>query len=523
MNGSALVIGAGIAGMRTADELLKQDFKVFLLEGKPTIGGKMSQIDKMFPTNECATCTGLPQMLALTSNPNLTVLSFSSLLGVEGKPGDFTVRIVKKPRYVNPAKCTACTDCFPVCPVGNIPMEFSFGRGVSKAISFYSPFPPRKALINPDKCTYLTEGKCGDEEVPPCVKACKPEAIDFNQKPEEIAIKVGAIIIATGMEEEKGESLKKFGYGKLSNIFTALEYERLLSGLGPTSGVVKRDNGKEPQSVAWLVIDDKSPIAFMSAVSEAMGTLERHPDARVSIIYRNIGQMEDSYEDFFKKSKDLGVNYIQANVLGARQVADDKIAIDYSRGGGDNKTMEAGMLVLNVPLVPSRGTGELAERLEVKWDEEQLFNNKPGNDSLVKTSRGGIYVCGDAQKSKGIDASVLQACAAATNTGALLHEARNTETASPPKREMLSIGPEDEPKIVVVICRCGMNIAGLFDIEKLVEYTKALPYVEDDFGIEQERFRLEWVSASEGKRFAQVVNEMTEELKTLGPSMYKTT
>ena len=179
MKGSVLVVGSGPAGMRASNELLHQGFKVYLADEKPTIGGKMAQIDKMFYSNECATCTSLPLMLELTNNPNMTILAFTEIKSIEGTCGNFNVRVVKKPRYVDPKKCTACTDCFPVCPVGNIPMEFNFGRGNTKAIYFYSPFPPRKALINPEKCDFINKGKCGDKDIPPCVEICKPDAIDF--------------------------------------------------------------------------------------------------------------------------------------------------------------------------------------------------------------------------------------------------------------------------------------------------------------------------------------------------------
>jgi len=205
MKGSILIIGSGPAGMRASYELLHQGFKVYLADEKPTIGGKMAQIDKMFPSNECATCTALPIMLELTNNPNLTVLAYSEVKSIEGTYGDFKVKIVKKPRYVNPMKCTACTDCFPACPVGGVPMEFNFGRGSTKAIFFYSPFPPRKALIDPERCTYITQKKCGDKDIPPCVEACKPEAIDFNQKYQEVELNVGAIILACGADEVKDD------------------------------------------------------------------------------------------------------------------------------------------------------------------------------------------------------------------------------------------------------------------------------------------------------------------------------
>ncbi|MEW5692923.1 MAG: NAD(P)-binding protein, partial [Candidatus Hydrogenedentota bacterium] len=133
MKGSILVVGSGPAGMRASYELLSQGFKVYLAEEKPTIGGKMAQIDKMFPSNECATCTSLPLMLELTNNPNMTILAFTEVKSIEGSCGNFKIKITKKPRYVDTAKCTACTDCFQVCPVGDVPMEFNFGRGSTKA------------------------------------------------------------------------------------------------------------------------------------------------------------------------------------------------------------------------------------------------------------------------------------------------------------------------------------------------------------------------------------------------------
>jgi heterodisulfide reductase subunit A len=229
MRGSVLVIGSGIAGMQSALSLTEQGFKVYLLERKPTIGGRMAQLDKMYPTGECAMCTQLPKMLEITSNPHIELMTFCELVGVEGNPGDFTVTILKKPRYVDPAKCNACMECFPVCPVGGVPVEFNFGRGTSKAIAFYSPFPPRKALIFPDACTYIKEGKCGEGEKPPCVEACKPEAIDFSQKPEEVQLNVGAIIVATGVDVYRSPELARFGYGEYENVLTGIEFERLLS------------------------------------------------------------------------------------------------------------------------------------------------------------------------------------------------------------------------------------------------------------------------------------------------------
>jgi heterodisulfide reductase subunit A len=473
MKGSVLVIGAGPAGMRASAELLNQGFKVILVEEKPTIGGKMAQIDKMFPSNECSTCTILPRMLELTSNPNMTIVAFAEIKSIDGKAGDFKVNVIKKPRYVDPMKCTACTDCFPVCPVGGIPMEFNFGRGASKAIYFYSPFPPRKALIDPEKCTYILEGKCGDKETPPCVEACKPEAIVFDQKPTEAEFNVGAVILATGMDEMKTESLERYGYGKFSNILTALEYERLLSGLGPTGGIVKRDDKKEPQSVAWYVLNNPSPVGFMTAVAEAMGTMERNPNASISVFYENLNLMREDYNDFYLKAKESKIKFIKADSISVAEGKDGNVIISY-----DNESFDSEMFVLVPPYAPNKSTLKLAEKMGLELDQWGFFSKKTEDFHPIHTSKEGIFVCGSAQEPKGVDDAIIQACSAASHAAVLLASSRGKELVTPPEKDILPVKPEDEPATLAVICRCGINIAGFLDMEEVIEYTKSLPHVK---------------------------------------------
>ena len=473
MKGSVLVVGAGPAGMRASSELVNQGFKVILVEEKPTIGGKMAQIDKMFPSNECSTCTVLPKMLELTSNPNVTIVSFADVESIEGEPGDFKVKVTKKPRYVDPAKCTACTDCFPVCPVGGIPMEFNFDRSTSKAISFYSPFPPRKALINPEKCTYITEGKCGDKEIPPCVEACKPEAILFDQKPQTVEFNVGAVILATGIKEVVSEPLEKYGYSKFSNILTGLEYERLLSGLGPTSGVVKRDNGQEPKSVCWYVLDNNSSIGFMTAVAQSLGTVEKKPDATITVLHGNDALQREGYKDFHLKAKESNINFVQTNTITSVKETGGNLEISF-----DNETITAEMFVLIPPLSPTESGRKLAEKVGLELDESGFIGEKSGDSHPIRTSREGIFVCGSTLAPKGIDDAVIQACSAASHAASFLAAERGKEMAPPPQKDLLLVEPQDEPAILVVICQCGKNIAGLLDMEELVTYAKSLPNVK---------------------------------------------
>jgi heterodisulfide reductase subunit A len=473
MKGSVLIAGGGPAGMRAGFELVNQGFKVILVEETPTIGGKMAQIDKMFPSNECSTCTILPKMLELTSNPNVTIVSFADIESIEGEPGDFTVKVTKKPRYVDPTKCTACTDCFPVCPVGGIPMDFNFGRGTCKAISFYSPFPPRKALINPEKCTYMISGKCGEKDTPPCVEACKPGAIVFDQKPQSVEFNVGAVILATGIKEDKSEQLDKYGYSESSNVLTALEYERLLSGLGPTGGVVKRDDGQEPGSVCWYVLENSSPVGFMTAVTQSLGTVEKKPDTTVNILYGDQDLQRKQYNDFYMKAKESNINFTQVDALTAVKETDGKLEIFFN-----NEKITADMLVLVPPLGPSSSAVKLAEKTGLGLDESGFFGEKTEDSHPIRTLKEGIFVCGSALSPRGIDDAIIQACSAASHAACLLAAERGSEMTAPPQKDLLPVNVQDEPSILVVICQCGKNIAGLLDMDELVTYTQSLPNVK---------------------------------------------
>jgi len=505
MKGSVLVVGAGPAGMRASSELVNQGFKVFLVEEKPTIGGKMAQIDKMFPSNECSSCTIMPRMLEIANNPNINIIAFAEVESITGEPGDFKVKVLKKPRYVDPMRCNACTDCFPVCPVGGVPMEYNLGRGASKAISFYSPFPPRKALIHPDKCNYLLSGECGDQEQPPCVQACERRAIDFSQKPVTGELHVGAVIIATGSDELHTDRLAEYGCGKMPNVLTALEYERLLSGLGPTGGVVKRDDGTAAQTVAWYVMDSASPIGFMTAVTEAMGTIEKNSNASVWVLHENTNISRETYSDFIQKAQEANVEIVLADAVAPTEGTEGNINISYQAAGRENELAGVNMFVLVPPLAPSKSAQRLAQNIGVQLNPWGFFDKQSGDSHPIHTSREGIFVCGSALEPKGIDDAAIQACAAASHAAALLSKVRGTAMAPPPEKQSLPITSEDEPSIAALICKCGPNIGGLLDINALAEYTASLPHVNQ---VELAPFGCDGVKIREmlrGKEFNRVL------------------
>ncbi|MBN1441124.1 MAG: CoB--CoM heterodisulfide reductase iron-sulfur subunit A family protein, partial [Planctomycetes bacterium] len=448
MRGSVLVIGSGISGMRAASELVQQGFKVFLLERRPTIGGTMAQIDKMYPSNECATCTQLPRMLELTSDQNVVVLSFAEIESVRACDGGFKVGVEKKVRYVDPLKCNACTECFAACPVSGVPMEFNLGRGTSKAIRFWSPFPPRKALIDPETCTYIKEGKCGGGTEPLCQKACEPGAVDFSQKPAKVEIEVGSIIVATGAEEERSDLLRRLGHGRLSNVLTSLEYERLLSGLGPTGGVVRSDDGSAPSRVAWIVAEDfdggariSSSVALMTAASEALGTLERNPAAEVTVISGRTEVGGRRERQFLAEAEKRGVRVERTSSAAVTEEPGEGLSV----GVDGEKRIPADLVVITPRLVPPPGFQELARTLEIEPDGDGLPLPGPSSKHPIHTSREGVFICGAATRSMGIQESVVQACAAAAAAAARLAKGRGTETAPPPAPELLDVKPADEP------------------------------------------------------------------------------
>ncbi|HID87260.1 MAG TPA: CoB--CoM heterodisulfide reductase iron-sulfur subunit A family protein, partial [Anaerolineae bacterium] len=224
---ATLVIGGGIAGMQAALDIADAGFQVYLVEKEPSIGGRMAQLDKTFPTLDCSSCILTPKMVDVGRHPNIELLTYSEVIGVEGEVGGFKVRVKKKPRYVDVAKCTGCDLCAQACRLsGRLPSEFDAGMGKRAAI--YIPFPqavPLKAVVDPEHCVFLTRGVCGKTFL--CKEACPAGAIDFEQQPEFVDLEVGVIIVATGFDPFDPRLKPELGYAIYPNVITTLELERL--------------------------------------------------------------------------------------------------------------------------------------------------------------------------------------------------------------------------------------------------------------------------------------------------------
>jgi heterodisulfide reductase subunit A len=487
MEGSVLVIGGGIAGIQASLDLTELGFKVYLVEKTPSIGGRMAQLDKTFPTNDCSLCILAPKMVEVFRNPNIELMTYHEVQKVSGKAGNFVATVLKKPRYIDEQKCKGCGDCASKCPKIETPNIFDMNLGKRKSV--YIPFPqavPPIYLIDSEMCLKLTKGVCGV-----CEKVCKAEAIDFEQKPEKIKLNVGAIVVATGFDVLGEELTSRWGYN-YKNVVSALEYERILSASGPFEGHIKRPSDeKEPEKLAFIQCagsrDLREGIPYCSSVccmytaKEAIITKEHSENSKCFVFRHDVRAYGKNFYEFTQRAqKDYGVKYFQTKV--SKIVEDPEthdLAIHYEDlKTGKFKDFKANLVVLATPLVPSVGTKELAKVLDIKLDEYNFFKEQSYfNKSL--SSKKGIFLAGFCQGPMDIPETVADASGVASQVATLLNSFKYTETK---EKEIEVIEKEiresDEPRIGVMVCHCGINIGKYIDIPQVIKSIKALPNVD---------------------------------------------
>ncbi len=427
---ATLVIGGGIAGIQAALEIANSNNQVYLVEKSGTIGGKMATFDKTFPTLDCAACILTPKMVEVNQHTRITLMSYSEVLDVSGKPGNFTVKILKKARRVNVSTCIGCGTCSEKCPA-QAPSEFDAGTMMRKAI--YMPFPqavPNKYLIDAESCIYIKNGKCKA-----CVKACPvPDCINLDEKDQEVTLNVGNIIVASGYKVFDAKRMPQFGYGVFPNVLTSLEFERLLNASGPTGGnityrsqdmkgnwIFSPDTAK-PESLAIIHCigsRDKnynkycSRVCCMYSLKFAHLILDKLPEAKVYEYFIDMRAFGKGYEEFYERIKEEGVSIIRGKSAkveqknGKLQVRGEDILL--------SKIIEnqVDMVILSVGLEPSEDTEKLCSIMGIPqseggWMEEANYNTNP-----TGTVKGGIMIAGTCQGPKDIPDTVAQGSAAA--------------------------------------------------------------------------------------------------------------
>lgn len=484
-----LVIGGGVTGMSASLDLADQGHSVYLIEKSPSIGGKMSQLDKTFPTLDCSICILAPKMVECSRHPRINLLTFSEVTEVTPirDGAAFKVKVLCKPRYIDEDKCTGCGNCAEICPVRGIPNLFDAGLKYNHAA--YTPFlqaVPAIYNINDTRCLYLNHGICGL-----CYNKCEADAIDFEQKPKEIEIEVASIVVATGFDLMDVTSLKRYGYGKYPNVVTSIEYERIMCASGPSKGEIVRPSDRKHLHKLGLILcvgsrnENLKPycsrICCMYATKEAIMTMEHYPDAEILVYYNDLRTIGKNHNEFIERAKDeYRVHFIKGLPNKIYENPDTKDIIirhtDFANGEVNFETVD--MVVLYPAVIPSRGAKKLAEILGVQTDEYGFI--KPSSSiNNIETSIPGIYSCGSVHGPEDISTCVAEASGAASKAAS-----RTTlKIVEKVEEEIVErkVSKDDPPRIGVFICHCGSNIAGTVDVVKVAAEIEKIPdvvYVE---------------------------------------------
>ena len=427
----ALVIGGGIAGIQTALDIADTGFPVDIVETKPTIGGKMAQLDKTFPTLDCAACILTPKMVDVAQNENIRIFSYSEVQSVSGFVGNFTVEIKKKARYVKEDLCTGCGLCTEKCPQKKVPNEFNLGMDNRTAI--YIPFAqavPKVATIDPNYCMMLKSGKCGV-----CSRVCTAHAIDYKAKDEIIEEKYGAIVVATGYNPISLEKFDEFAYAQSKDVVTSLEFERLMNAAGPTNGVLLRpSDGKHPKTIVFVQCVGSrcsadaqkgkeycSKICCMYTAKHAMLTREKYPDTEVYVFYIDVRAPGKNFDEFYRRAvENYGVHYIKG-MVGKVSPEGDKLHVQASDLLADKQLhIEADMVVLAAAIEPDKSARPLATMLTASMDTNDFFTEAHPKLRPVESPTAGVFLSGACQGPKDIPDTVGQAGAAAAKVIGLL-------------------------------------------------------------------------------------------------------
>lgn len=493
---SVLVVGAGIGGIRSALDLAELGYQVYLIDSSPAIGGILAQLDYQFPDNHCGMCKMLPLvgrerasefcMRKALFHDNIEILPFTEVKEVSGEPGAFQVTLLQKARQVDLNKCMGCGKCVEVCPV-LVPDEFNQGLTERKAV--YRPVPqnlPNTYLIDREHCN-----KCGK-----CMIHCPTQAIDLFLIDTQKMIQVGAVVLAGGTGFFDPAPLRDlYGCGAHPNVLTSLQFERIMSGVGPTRGkLIRPSDGKPIRSIAWIQCvgsrnlhlqrDYCSSICCMFALKEAvLAKEESSGEVDTAVFYMD---MRTYGKDFYRYQKwaqeEKGVRLIRSRVHTAVPLEDGTLSIRYVGDEGAIKEEAFDLLVLSTGQAPQAALRELMEKLGVSTNAAGFAAAQ--GFSQVRTENPGVFVCGSVTGLKDISETLTQAGAAAAETAAFLASkglAGSREVLAQEKKDVA----REAPRVSVILCKCMGSTEEILEWASLKARLEADRFVESVLEVDQ--------------------------------------
>ncbi len=480
-NCSALVVGAGIGGIKAALDLADSGHLVHLLDDSPYIGGTLSKLDRQFPSNDCGICKMLPSFGEDFSSdmclrrglvhPSINVITNSEIIGLDGMPGEFTVTIIKRARLVNPEKCIACGLCVDVCP---IEVEEEFNANLSKRKAIYIEYPssaPRVYTINYENCT-----KCKE-----CVKICPTKAVDLSKDDVKESLDVGAVILALGFSPYDPSEMKALHYDEYENVVTALEFERLMSGTGPNMDriLLRASDKKKPSKIAFLQCigsrDENhnfcSYACCMHSLKEAMMAKEMDPDIEVTIFYMDMRAFGKGYHRYYEEAKKMGINFVRSRIANIQSSEEGDLMVNLVDEKDEPKSETFDMVVLATGQFPPKKAQELSKVLGIELNAFGFVSTKSENPTM--TSREGVFVCGSFSGPKDIPDTISEAGCAAALAGSSLKKAI-------PEKAPPIFGKEEIDKNAIGIYICGADscLGNSLQIKEIAEYAETLSYVK---------------------------------------------
>lgn len=479
--GAVLVVGAGIGGMQAALLTAEAGFKTYLLDKAPAIGGLMPLLDRTFPTDTCGLCTSCPiqpaycPFIECDRHPNIELVPYAEIEGLEGQPGHYRVTITRKSRYVDAELCTGCGECVAVCPV-EVPRELGGGLETRRAI--YRPYPqafPNTYLIDREHCTECIE----------CVKICPTQAVDLNTEPKRDCLEVGAIILTLGASAFDARQKGEYGFGRYENVLTSIQFERMLSLTSPSGGVpVRPSDGRVPKRIAFIqcvgsrdVLMKRgycSSICCMYAIKQATLARERAPESEVTVFHMDIRALGKGFDDYTERAqKEYGIRYVRSRIPAVAEYPQTRnLKVTYETEDGQLVQEGFDLMVLSVGFGPPEGADELASRLGIALNEYGFCQR--GTLTPTETSKAGIFVGGAFGEPKDIPETVAETASAAASAARFLAASRGTLLRPagefPPERDV----SYEDPKVGVFICQCRAEIAEVVDVADVVAYAGGL-------------------------------------------------